>query len=98
MTDMFVKRGPTDPPPIVLERRGRAWLLWSFLLCPCHLPLTLGVLVAVAGGTTLGGFLRDNMLVAGIVISVTWLAGTGYGLWLIRRADRTRGACPVPDR
>lgn len=83
--------------PERLERRGRAWLLWSFLLCPCHLPLTLGVLVAVAGGTTVGGLLRDNLFAAGVVVTATWLAGTGYGLSLVRRAERSRGSCPLPE-
>lgn len=106
-SDERIARQKTDATPATLdpsrrspdlERRGRAWLLWGFLLCPCHLPLTLGVLAAVAGGTTLGGALRDNAVAAGIVITVTWLAATGYGLSLIRRADRSGGACPIPDR
>ena len=79
-----------------LERRGRAWLLWSFLLCPCHLPLTLAVLTTVLAGTSLGVVLRDHAWVAGTVITVAWLAGTGYGLRLIRRAEQARGACPLP--
>jgi len=79
-----------------LERRGRAWLLWSFLLCPCHLPLTLAVLTTVLAGTSLGVVLRDHAWVAGTVITAAWLAGTGYGLRLIRRAERANGACPLP--
>ncbi len=78
-----------------LERRGRAWLLWSFLLCPCHLPLTLAVITAVLAGTSFGVVLRDHAWVAGTVITVAWLTGTGYGLRLIRRAERTGGACPT---
>lgn len=78
-----------------LERRGRAWLLWSFLLCPCHLPLTLAVLTAVLAGTSFGVVLRDHAWVAGTVITAAWLAGTGYGLRLIRRAERAGGACPT---
>lgn len=81
-----------------LERRGRAWLLWSFLLCPCHLPLTLAVLGTVLAGTSLGVVVRDHAWAAGTIISAAWIAGTGYGLRLIRRAERTGGACAVPDR
>lgn len=32
-----------------LERRGRWWLVASFLACPCHLPITLAVLGTVLG-------------------------------------------------
>ena len=40
-----------------LERRGLWWLLWSFLLCPCHLPVSLGVLTALLAGTSIGAVL-----------------------------------------
>lgn len=83
---------------VALERRGRSWLLWSFLFCPCHLPLTLGVLAAVLGGTALGTFVRDNAVVAGVVLTTTWVLGTGYGLRLIRQAQRSGGACSVRTR
>jgi cytochrome c biogenesis protein CcdA len=80
-------------PP--LERRGRAWLLWSFLLCPCHLPLTLAALTAVLAGTSLGVALRDHIWLAGAAITIAWLVGTGHGFRLIRQAEKANGACPV---
>lgn len=84
---------PLGPP--ALERRGRLWLLWSFLLCPCHLPLSLGVLTAVLAGTSLGAVMRDHAWIAGTVITVAWILGTGYGFRLIRQAQRSKGSCPV---
>lgn len=81
-----------------LERRGRWWLAASFLFCPCHLPLTLGLLVAVLGGTTVGALLRDHVWVAGTIIGITWLAGTARGLVWIRRADRGDLSCALPTR
>ena len=68
----------------------------SFLLCPCHLPLTLAVLAAVLGGTGAGAVLADNLVVAGGVIAVLWLAGTAYGFHLLRRAQREGGCRPRP--
>ena len=93
----LVTSAPTDTIGVTptLERRGRAWLLWSFLLCPCHLPLTLAALTAVLAGTSLGVTLRDHVWVAGAIITAAWLAGTGSGLRLIRRAEKANGACPV---
>ena len=87
-----------DPAGPALERRGRSWLLGSFLFCPCHLPLSLGVLTAVFAGTSLGAVLRDHAWVAGTLITLTWVLGTGYGFRLLRQAQRAGGACPVSRR
>jgi len=93
-------RGPSAPglqtDPVALERRGRRWIFGSFALCPCHLPLTLGILATVLGGTALGALLRDNALLAGGLVSLAWAAGTWRGFRLVRAAER--GACPVPVR
>ena len=80
--------GATD-----LERRGRWWLLASFLACPCHLPITLAVLGTVLGGTAAGVALREHTVVAGLLIAAVWLAGTARGLLLVRRAERDGFAC-----
>ena len=81
-----------------LERRGRRWLAVSFLFCPCHLPLTLGLLGAVLGGTALGALLRDHVWLAGTLIGATWLAGTARGLLWIRQAERGDLSCSIPQR
>lgn len=78
-----------------LERRGRAWLLWSFLLCPCHLPLSLSILTAVLAGTSVGVMVRDHVWLAGALITTLWVMGTGYGFRLIRQAERANGSCPI---
>ena len=82
--------------PGAYERRGRWWLAVSFLFCPCHLPLTLGLLATVFGGTALGALLRDHGWIAAIVIGATWLAGTARGLQWIRRAERGELTCRLP--
>lgn len=82
----------------VLEKKGRRWLLWSFLFCPCHLPLSLAVLAAVFAGTSFGAALRDHAWIAGTVLTATWIAGTAYGFRLIRLAQRTGGACAPTKR
>lgn len=76
-----------------LERRGRWWLLASFLACPCHLPITLAVLGTVLGGTAAGVALREHTVIAGLLIAAVWIAGTGRGLLLVRRAEREGFAC-----
>jgi hypothetical protein len=82
----------------VLERQGRRWLIWSFLACPCHLPLTLGILATVLGGTALGAALRDHVWLAGGIVTSVWVAGTARGFWLIRKGQRGELTCAVPAR
>jgi cytochrome c biogenesis protein CcdA len=93
---MEFQRVPQAIEPAQLERRGRVWLVLSFLACPCHLPLTLAILAVVLGGTAAGALVRDHAVLAGVLITSVWVLGTGRGLWLIRQADRGGGACPSP--
>ena len=71
-----------------LERRGRRWLLWSFLFCPCHLPLTMAVLAAVFGGTAFGALLAANTVTVGVVLGLVYVAGVAVGFRHLRAATR----------
>jgi hypothetical protein len=84
------------PEPRTLERRGRWWLIISFLACPCHLPWTLALLGTVAGGTALGAVLREHTILAGVIIATVWALGTARGFVLIRRAERGELTCEIP--
>lgn len=75
---------PGEQAVAVTERRGWAWVVGSFLLCPCHLPLTLGLAATVLGGTVAGAMLRDHPILAGVLITVVWLIGTWRGVRLLR--------------
>jgi hypothetical protein len=89
-----LNRPESDP---AAERRGVWWLVGSFALCPCHLPLTLAVLGTVLGGTALGAVFREHAVVVGVVVTALWLAGTAYGFRLIAKA-RAGATCPAPAR
>ncbi|HSC14541.1 MAG TPA: hypothetical protein VLI71_05450 [Gammaproteobacteria bacterium] len=71
-----------------LETRGMVWLVASFLVCPCHLPLTLGLAGLLLAGTTAGALLQSHPYAAGIVITAVWAAGTWRGFHLLRAARR----------
>jgi mercuric ion transport protein len=70
------------------ERRGRLWLAMSWLCCPCHLPLSLGLLAFLLGGTALGAAIRDHAIPAGIVLTAVWVLGTARGFMHLRTAKR----------
>lgn len=72
-------------------RQGNLAMWVSFAFCPCHLPITLWVLGTLFAGTALGAAVRANPVVAGIVVTAVWVAGTSWGWWRIRTAS-----CPLP--
>jgi len=72
--------------PEQADRRGVLWIAGAFVLCPCHLPITLWVIGAVLSGTALGAVFTGHVFAAGAVISLIWLAGTLHGFNLMRRA------------
>ena len=74
--------------PEQAERRGAAWLIGSFVFCPCHLPLTLGVAATVLAGTALGAALHRHPIVAGTIVTLAWLLGSWRGFHLLHSARR----------
>ena len=73
---------------IQAENRGMLWIIGAFVFCPCHLPLTLGLLGILLSGTAAGVLLADHWFVAGAIVSVVWLAGTIRGILYLRQASR----------
>ena len=66
----------------------------AFLICPCHLPITLGLAATLLAGTAAGAALRDYPGVSGIVIAIVWMAATWRGLHLVRSARARVGVDP----
>jgi hypothetical protein len=71
------------------ENRGLTWVIASFVLCPCHLPITLWWMAVLLSGTAAGALLRSHPVIAGVIITLLWLAGTWRGVryFLIARSD-----------
>jgi len=74
-------------------------LITGFLACPCHVPLTLPLLVALFGGTALGTWLSTH---TGLVIGLRrgyFFTAIVVGFWLLNRRSPECGAtCPPPRR
>jgi mercuric ion transport protein len=67
----------------------------ALLACPCHLPLTLPLALALLGGTALGPLLAARSELVIIAASVYFVAGLVLGwLLLVGRTSRLR---PVQD-
>ena len=82
------------------ERRGRRWVVWSFILCPCHLPVTLGVLGTVFGGTAFGPLIARNGWTVAIVLTAIYAVALGIGLRHVHLANKgidcSSGECELP--
>ena len=95
--EFTVEAGATDPD--VREQQGRRWLVWSFIFCPCHLPLSMAVLAAIFGGTAFGALISRNTLGVGLGFGALYAAGVGIGFRHIRAATAGRncrdGACKL---
>jgi hypothetical protein len=70
------------------ESRGLTWVLGAFVICPCHLPLTLWAVAAVLSGTAAGALLHEHVYFVGAAISGVWLAATWRGVRYFRAAAR----------
>jgi hypothetical protein len=71
------------------ENRGLAWVIGSFVFCPCHQPITLWLMALLLSGTAAGALLRGHPVIAGLIVTLLWLAGTWRGVryFLLARSD-----------
>jgi MerE protein len=80
--------GAGHPEVAARENRGLVWIVAAFLICPCHLPLTLALAAALLAGTAVGASLGEHPVAAGVLISLAWLAATARGFRLLRTTKR----------
>ena len=83
---------PLDPVAREHERRGRRWLVVSYLFCPCHIPLTLALIGALFGGTAFGAAVATNAIWVGAVLVCAYAVVLWRGFRQIRLANRIEAA------
>ncbi len=86
-----------------LTIRGYVAGVVAFVACPCHLPITLPLLLSLTAGTGLGAWLADNtitvgaistgLFVAGLVLAFKWIGETG----IIGNMKITDGQAKTPS-
>ena len=47
----------------------------AFIICPCHLPLTLPLLISLTAGTAFGAWLAQNTILVGVISAVAFIGG-----------------------
>ncbi len=65
-----------------------AVIITGLLACPCHLPLTLPLLLAVLGGTAAGAFLVAHTGWIAALSTGYFLAAMAFGFWSLSRPSR----------
>ena len=70
---------------------GGVLVVTGFIACPCHLVITLPLILGVLGGTSLGAFLSDNQgLVYGVATGY-FIVGLAGGIYLWNRRNSKSG-------
>lgn len=66
--------------------KGYLLLITAFITCPCYLPLILALL----GGTALGGFIAANQTLIFVVALVYFLFALIFGLKILSKEAEDR--------
>lgn len=71
-----------------LRFRGWVMAITALVACPCHLPITLPILVSLAAGSALGAWAANNTLLIYAVATIYFLGGGALALkWLYRELE-----------
>ena len=81
---------------------NKAWggvlVVTGFIACPCHLVITLPLILGVLAGTGLGAFLSDNQgLVYGVATGY-FIVGLAGGIYLWNRKKSKTGRSRLPSQ
>lgn len=67
----------------------------ALIACPCHLPLTLPLLLSLTAGTAVGVFLERNPGVVPAVSVAFFVGGLALAFhWLGSKAPKAGASCP----
>lgn len=70
--------------------KGYAMAVTAFIACPCHLPITLPLLLALMAGTAVGSWLNENTTLIYVVATAYFVGGGVLAIrWLSAREPRT---------
>ena len=72
--------------------RKHFWPISAMVFCPCHLPLSMGLLSALTTGTIVGSFISAHYTAIESVLAVTFsfYFVLAFMIWAVRGPDRSR--------
>lgn len=73
----------------------------AFVVCPCHLPLTLPILLTLTAGTAVGGWLASNttliyaasaiLFIGGLILAGKWLMANEVESCEVKQQETSNG-------
>jgi hypothetical protein len=70
------------PKKAASELKKRILLITGFLACPCHLPITILLFVALFSGTLIATWLTNNQLLVYIISTIYFLIVVSYFVYI----------------
>jgi hypothetical protein len=85
---------------IVLWHKIKAYVAGAvaFIACPCHLPLTLPLLISLTASTAFGAWLAQNTVLVGVISTIIFIAGWRWPSNGSRNLPVQRGQSPTQRR
>ncbi len=80
--------------------RENFWPISAILFCPCHLPLSMGLLVSITAGTTFGAYLASHYasLEASMAVIFSLYFVVAFLIWAVRGPQASKGeACAFDE-
>lgn len=66
----------------------------ALVACPCHLPLTLPLLIGLTAGTAFSAWLENNFIVVAAILTVFFIGGLVMSMKWMRSGDQVRALSP----
>ncbi len=75
------------------------WPISAMIFCPCHLPLSMGIIVFLTAGTTVGTYLSQNYSAIESVLAVTFsfYFVIAFMIWAVRGPQMAEGQVCIVD-
>ena len=62
----------------------------GFVACPCHLPITLPIVLSLTAGTALGAWLLENTVLVYVLSTFIFIGGMALGWVWLNKADKPK--------
>lgn len=78
--------------------KGGVAAVVAFAACPCHLPVTLPLLIALTAGTAFGTWLENNTITVGVISTAIFIGGLGLAFKWMNESGHAPEATPQTGR
>ena len=77
------------------------WPISAIIFCPCHLPLTMGILASFTAGTVFGTYLTTyyNSIESTLAVAFSFYFLLAFMIWVVRGPKKTEDvACAIDQK